>query len=193
MRREKVGRARRSYGVEMISSNHLLRLLSISGLVLAAAAPAAADAPVSVQLGAQFPTQNNAQNAGGDVQTNLGLNYDIINAPVVPVQASFAFDFAQGSHGSGMLNTYGFGGAARLTTPLYAGAGLSIYNVNARYAYPGAVNATSTALGESVFVGDRVLSLPGGLNFSLQATYKQIPSFDGINPSNFGVGLRVQL
>jgi hypothetical protein len=162
-------------------------------LLLAAASPAAADLPLSVQLGAQFPTQNNAQNAGGDVQTNVGLNYDFIRAPVVPIQASFAFDLAQGSHGSGMLNEYGFGAAARLTTPIYIGAGLSIYNVNARYAFPGAANLTATGIGENIFVGDRVLSLPGGVNLSLQATYKQLPSVAGLNPSSLGVGLRVQL
>jgi hypothetical protein len=177
----------------MTLSNSLVRLLAVSTLVLAAAAPAAADLPISVQLGAQFPTQNNSQNAGGDAQTNVGLNYDFIRAPVVPIQASFAFDLSQGTHGSGMLNEYGFGAAARLTTPIYVGAGISIYNVNARYAFPNAQNVSSTGIGENIFVGDRVLSLPGGVNFSLQATYKQLPSFDGLAPSSLGVGIRVQL
>jgi hypothetical protein len=171
----------------------VVRLLAASALALAAGAPAAADLPVSVQLGAQFPSQNNAQNAGGDAQTDFGLNYDFIRAPVVPVQVSFAFDLAQGTHGSGMFDEYGLGAAARLTTPIYAGAGISLYNVNARYAFVNAANITSTGIGESIFVGDRFLSLPGGLNFSLQATYKQLPSFAGLNPSSFGAGLRVQL
>jgi hypothetical protein len=167
--------------------------LAVTAALAGAALPATADTPISVQLGAQFPQQSNGRNAGGDVQTGFGVNYDFIRAPVVPVQVSLAFDDANGSNGYGKLDTYGFGVAARLTTPLYAGVGLSVYNVNSRFNVPNAPSASSTGIGESFFVGERFLTLPGGANFSLQGTYKQIPSFNGINPSSLGVGLRVQL
>ncbi len=160
---------------------------------VAAAVPAFADVPLSVSLGAQFPSQGNAQKAGGDVQTDFGVNYDVINAPVVPIQASFTFDASQGSHGNGMLDVLGFGLAGRLTTPLYAGAGLSVYNVNARPDTVNAPNTTSLGIGPNFFAGDRFLSLPGGINFSLQATYKKVPQVNGIDPSSFGIGLRAQL
>jgi hypothetical protein len=162
-------------------------------LSLACVAPARADAPISVELGAQFPQQTNARNAGGDAQYDLGLNYDFINAPVVPIQASFQFDDANGTNRSGSLNAAGFGLAGRLTTPVYAGIGVSVYNVTAKLAYPGAPSVSGTGIGTNIFAGDRFLTLPGGVNFSLQATYRQLPSFAGVNPSSVGVGLRVQL
>jgi hypothetical protein len=178
----------------MTLSHHLTRSLAASILLFAAAgAPAVADVPLSVSLGAQFPSQGNAQKAGGDLQIDFGANYDVISAPIVPIQASLTFDDSQGSNGNGMLNVLGFGLAGRLTTPLYAGAALSIYSVNLRPDTLNAPNATSLGIGPSFFAGDRFLSLPGGINFSLQATYKKVPQFDGVDPSSFGVGLRVQL
>jgi hypothetical protein len=176
-------------------------LRNSSGLALAVAAigfavtaaPARADLPISLQLGAQFAQQSNARNAGGDTQTSFGLNYDFIRAPIVPVQVSFQFDDSNGTHDSGTLNELGFGVAARLTTPLYAGIGFSVYNVDARLAFPNAPSLTSTGIGTNIFAGYRFLSLPGGVNFALQGTYKQLPTLNGINPSSFGAGVRVQL
>lgn len=160
---------------------------------LANAAPACADLPLSVQIGPQFPVQSNARSAGGNAQIDVGLNYDIVRPPVIPAALSFQFDEANGANGAGNLNEYGFGFAGRLTTPFYAGAGFSVYNTTGRPNSPFAASFSSTALGTNYFVGDRFLSLPGGVNFSLQAGYKLIPQFDGVNPSAFGVGLRVQL
>jgi hypothetical protein len=170
-----------------------VRLVAVAVLSLACVAPALADAPISIQVGGQFPQQTNARNAGGDAQYDLGLNYDFINAPVVPIQASFQFDDANGTNHSGSLNAAGFGLAGRLTTPLYAGMGLSVYNITAKLAYPGAPSVSGTGIGTNIFAGDRFLSLPGGVNFSLQATYRQLPALGGINASSIGVGLRVQL
>jgi len=178
----------------MLSRNSIALALAFAATSLITnAAPARADLPLSVQLGGQFPQQNNAQNAGGDAQVDVGLNYDFIRAPVVPVQVSFQFDDANGSHGSGTFNEVGFGVAGRLTTPLYAGLGFSVYNVNARLAFPNAPSTSSTSIGENYFAGYRFLTLPGGVNFALQGTYKQIPSQFGINPSSFEAGVRVQL
>ncbi len=178
--------------MKIVSSlGHGLSAASLALLVNAV--PARADLPVSVQIGPQFPTQSNARNAGGNTQIDVGLNYDIVRPPVIPAALSFQFDEANGANGAGNLNEYGFGFAGRLTTPLYAGAGFSIYNTTGRPNSPFAPSFSSTALGTNYFVGDRFLSLPGGVNFSLQAGLKLIPQFDGVNPSAFGVGLRVQL
>jgi hypothetical protein len=172
---------------------HLFGMAAAAAGMLATAVPARADIPVSLQLGAQFAQQNNARNAGGDTQTDIGLNYDFIQAPVVPVQVSFQFDNTNGTHGSGSLHETGFGVAGRLTTPLYAGIGFSVYSVSARRSLPNAPTLTSTGIGTNIFAGVRFLSLPGGVNFSLQGTYKQLPSFGGITPNSYGAGLRVQL
>jgi hypothetical protein len=161
--------------------------------VLATSAAARADGPLSVQIGPQFALQDNARNAGGDMQTDIGAGYDFLKLPVAPVTAALQADDAFGSHGSGNLNQFGFGVAGRLTTPIYAGAGISVYNVSGRLAYAAAPSLSGSAVGENFFIGDRVLSLPGGLGFNLQATYKRVPSIAGIDSSAFGVGLRVAL
>jgi hypothetical protein len=171
----------------------LAGVLALAATLTVPAVPALADAPLSVELGAQLPQQSNARNAGGDVQTGFGVNYDFIRAPIVPVQVSLAFDDANGSNGNGKLDDYGIGVAGRLTTPLYAGIGFSVYTVNARVNAPSAPSFTSTGIGTTIFAGERFLTLPGGVSFALQGTYKQLPSFQGINPSSIGVGLRVQL
>jgi hypothetical protein len=161
--------------------------------LLATGAYADADGPLSVQIGPQFALQDNARNAGGDTQTDIGVNYDFLKLPVVPLAASFQADDAFGSHGSGNLNQLGFGLAGRLTTPLYAGAGISVYSVNGRLAYTDAPSLSGSAVGENFFVGDRVFALPGGVSFNVQATYKRVPAVAGIDSSAFGVGLRVAL
>ncbi len=162
-------------------------------VAMAAAAPALADAPLSVQIGPQFPTQSSGRNAGGDVATDIGANYDVGPPLPLPFRASLQADYAHGSHGNGKLDDFGIGIAARLTTPIYAGAGISLYSVNVRLDDPAAVSRNVVGAGENFFIGDRVLSLPGGLAFSVQGTYKLLPSAGGVDASNVGVGLRVQL
>ena len=183
----------RAYAARMRNSLPIFAPVAVVAALLASALPARADLPVSVQVGAQFAQQNNARNAGGDTQTDIGLNYDFIRAPVVPVQVSFQFDNANGTHGSGSLHETGFGVAGRLTTPLYAGIGFSVYSVDARRSFANAPTLSSTGLGTNIFAGARLFSLPGGANVALQGTYKQLPSFGGITPNSYGAGLRVQL
>jgi hypothetical protein len=161
---------------------------------LGAAAPARADtASFSLQIGPQFLLQNNAKNAGGDVQTDLGLNYDFGPKLPIPIRPSFQFDYASGSHGSGNLSDFGFGAAARLTTPLYAGAGLSVYNVNARGSFAGAPSSSWTGIGTNIFVGETLFALPGGAGVAVQASYKALPSSNGFDPSAFALDFRIQL
>ncbi|MGP6156026.1 MAG: hypothetical protein ACLPYS_00575 [Vulcanimicrobiaceae bacterium] len=160
----------------------------------AAAVPARADStPISIQIGPQFLLQDNARNAGGDVQTDLGFNYDFGPKTIIPIRASFQFDYSGGSHTAGNLNAYGFGVAGRLTTPLYAGAGISVYQVNARPSFTAAPSYSWAGVGTNLFVGDTLFQLPGGAGVSIQGTYKLMPSSQGIDPSAFSVDFRVQL
>jgi hypothetical protein len=171
-----------------------------------ALAPGAASAdilpPVSFELGAQVPTQSAARNAGGNAQTTIAAGYDFGPKTIIPIRASLQVDEATGSNGNGTYNEFGFGVNGRLTTPLYVGAGVSLYDTNAREQYvvpagnvagTGPVTVSSTSVGENFFIGERLISIPGGIDLDLEANYKNIPQFDGINPSAFGVGLRVRL
>ncbi len=180
-----------------------LARVALAAVVCAACAtPAAADVlPISVQIGGQIPPDGFARSIAGTAQADFGLNLDVGPKTLVPVRVSFQLDDATSSN----FNEFGVGVAARLTTPTYAGAGISLYDVNARYATPvqpvgpdgtsspSQVNLNSTSVGENFFVGQRIVSLPGGVNLSVEAAYKNIPSFDGLNPSAVSVGLRLQL
>ncbi len=146
-----------------------------------------------MQLGAQFPPQDTARRAGGTTQATVGLNYDVGPQTAVPVRASLTFDDFNGASGNGRINAYGFGVAGRLTTPLYAGAGIALYSLNVRQNAAGAAATSGTAVSTNLFVGERLFGLPGGTSVSVQATYKAMPSLGGINPSAYGVGVRVQL
>jgi hypothetical protein len=171
-----------------------LCVAACAALTVFRAVPASADtSPISFQVGPQFLTQSGGRNAGGDVATDLGLNYDFGPKIVVPVRASAQFDYASGSHAAGSLQAYGFGVAARLTTPIYAGAGFSVYEVNARRSFFGAPSYSWAGLGTNLFVGDTLFALPGGAGVSVQVTYKVLPSSQGIDPSAFALDFRVQL
>lgn len=157
--------------------------------------PSAASAatPLSVEVGAQFPLADSGRNAGGTSRTALGLDYDLGPQTLIPIRASVHLDDANGSRGNGRLNTFGAGLAARLTTPIYAGAGLSLVTVNARPDVPNAVTTNATGIATSYFFGERLFSVPGGTSVSLQATFKKFPRVGGVDPSAFALGVRVQL
>lgn len=170
--------------------------------ILACSAPAFADTPLSIQLGPTIIFQQNARDTGGTTQVGVGANYDVgPRVPIVPIRGSVTFDYSGGANGNQRLSTYGFGVAGRLTTPFYAGAGIGVYFENATlccFVAPGAPNSTATttasatAVGTNFFLGERLFTIPGGSALSLQATYQQRPSFDGVDPSGLNVGLRLQ-
>jgi len=175
-------------------------------LVLAAAACAAcvatfvsvatrasAATPVSVEAAAQFPLADSGRNAGGSAQTAFGLDYDLGPQTIVPLRASLDLDDANGSRGNGRINVFAAGGAVRLTTPIYAGAGLSLVTINVRPAAAAAFTTNATGIATDFFVGERIIGLPGGTSVSLQADYKKLPRVAGIDPSAVALGLRVQL
>ncbi|GAC1413455.1 MAG: hypothetical protein NVS3B16_06490 [Vulcanimicrobiaceae bacterium] len=155
--------------------------------------PASAATPVSVEAAAQFPLAESARKAGGTTQSAFALDYDFGPQTIVPIRASFHLEDSNGSRGSGRINAFGAGVAARLTTPIYAGAGLSLVTINAAPDMPNAVVTNVTGIGTNLFVGERLFSLPGGTGVALQATYRRLPHAGNVDPSAFALGLRVQL
>jgi len=189
----------------MICSVNLVSRAAAAATLLtafASAAPAYADTPLSVQIGPTLIFEQDARNTGGTTQVGAGVNYDIgPRLPIVPFRASATFDYSGGANGNARLGAYGFGVAGRLTTPLYAGAGIGVYFENATLCcltFPlqpgvtGTTSASATSVGTNFFIGERLLTIPGGSSLSLQATYQQRPSFDGIDPSGLNIGLRMQ-
>jgi hypothetical protein len=172
----------------------LIRVATTTAIVLASTSPSLADAPFSVYAGPQFISQGTAQSLGGDVQGDVAVGYDFGPKTVVPVRARFDIDDSFGNTSKGRVGFLGFGASARLTTPIYAGLGFSVYSVNVRANQGGAPGFDNTAagFGTSVFVGSKLFSVPG-LAVSVEGSYKKVPTLDGIDPSAFGIGLRASL
>ena len=155
-----------------------------------------ADTPLSVDLGPYFVTGSNS-NGVSTTMFDFGANYDFGPRILVPVRASLQFDYANGN-GSRSQNYYGVGVAGRLTTPLYAGLGISFYGINGAgqcTSAPGGkqcVSITGSGIGTNYFIGSKLLGFPDGGSLSLEGTYKALPNGLGLNLSGIGVGLRVQ-
>ncbi|MBC5810645.1 MAG: hypothetical protein GIW95_07325 [Candidatus Eremiobacteraeota bacterium] len=161
--------------------------IALAGTPLAALA----DGPLSVTIGPAFVTQSTARTIGGTVQTNVGAAYDFGPKTIVPVRASLQFDYAGGASNGGALRDYGVGIAGRLTTPICIGAGVSLYSVSA--SIPSGTSVSKTGIGSNYFIGQKIIDVPGGIDISLQATYRQVPQVNGIDPSGLAVGLRIGL
>ena len=180
------------------------RIGGLAGLLAAfAVTPALADDPIGIIAGGAFPLAGGYPYSGGSAQLNVGASYDV-GPRFGPFRGSVLFDYANGMTDGQSLNDFGFSVGARLTTPLYAGVTLGLYNASTQpsCSYPapaiGLVGSNScpslstTGFGSSYFVGARLFSLPG-LSVSLQGGYRQIPVVGGINPSGPNVALRLQL
>jgi hypothetical protein len=176
----------------------IMRGIAVFVLVFSASAPALADGPFSVYAGPQFISQGTAQGLAGDIQGDVAVGYDFGPKTIVPVRARFDLDDAFGSSNGGRVGVVGIGASARLTTPLYAGLGFSVYNINVRESAcatgfaPCGVSASGTGVGTSIFVGSKLFSMPG-LGLAIEGSYKKIPTLDGVDPSSFGIGLRASL
>jgi hypothetical protein len=157
-------------------------------LVALLAAPATADS-VGLSVGQSLSFQSAARQVGGTTQLNLGATFDI-TPPKIPLRGSIVLDYAGGSANGGSLSNFGAGLGVRLNTPIYAGVSGLIYDVSLN---PGGGLATTsrTAFGTNYFVGERIIPIPGGGGVSIQATYRQLPVVNGVDPSGLGLGLRV--
>jgi hypothetical protein len=144
-------------------------------------ASARADSGFSLGLGEHFVFQNTAGAVG--TMTDFSATYDVgPHLPVVPIRAALQFDYASGG-GSARFTGGGIG--ARLTTPLYAGLGVGIYNVNRP--------ATSaTGVGSDIVLGSELFGIPGGSRLDLEAAFKQLPVANGLNLTGATVGLRLR-
>lgn len=170
-------------------------------------APVRAEGPLSVALEAVVPSGNGGGSLGGNAQLGVGVGYDFGPPIIVPVRATAQFDYNGGSGNGGTLSTYGFTAGVRLTTPIYAGVGIGPYVSSYRLltvplALPGrqpgsffSANPTTTevGLGTKFTVGDRILSLPGGVSLSLEASYQLLPAINGIDPSAARLGVRLHI
>jgi hypothetical protein len=186
----------------------LVRLPLAVALGLSLATPALADGPISVYAGPQFIAQGTAQNLAGTVQVDAAAGYDFGPKTIVPVRARFDLDDGFGNTNNGRVGYFGVGASARLTTPVYAGVGFSIYSVNVHVSpvvtpgfsqgvaagttIPNGSSANGTGFGTNIFVGQKILSVPG-IGLAIEGSYKRIPSLDGVNPSAFGIGLRASI
>ena len=147
--------------------------LAFAAIATVALAPHAALAatPLSVEFGEQFSTQRPLSST----EPYLGLNYDIGPKSIVPLRASIQADLSAGGLNIGQA---GFGLAVRTTTPLYVGAGASLYSIG-----------NGTYLGTNFFVGSTLFTVPGGSSVAIQGTYRVVPA----QSSSLGVGLRIQI
>ena len=153
--------------------------------------------PWSIKLGALFPTNDRATDNGGSAQLSAGLDYAFSKTTGTnPVLPSIYADYDGGSKNGGHVDSYGLGvavrayastpsGANRQAVSPYVGAGIGIYNTNAK-------NNTSfftrsgnnTSAGGKVFAG---LEFTG--NYFVEVNYQWLPSEVGINPDGVGVQL----
>jgi len=178
---------------------------------IAAAAPALAEGPLSVAAQGVILSGNGGGSLGGTTQLGVGLGYDFGPPIIVPVRATAQFDYNGGSNGGGSLTTYGFTVGARLTTPIYAGIGIGPYFTSLKQplfmvpespalpVFPPVFistpngSATAAGFGTKFTVGDRILSLPGGVSLALEASYQLLPTVQGIDPSAARLGLRLHI
>ncbi len=177
---------------------HVGFALVLTGALASAPAAALADTGLSVFVGPTFVGQSAAQQIGGTVQTNVGAGYDI-GPKVIVLRTALQFEYAGGSANGGSLQNYGVGLSERLTTPVYAGAAVMLYGVNAQFSIasplgggPGTGSASTTGIGTNIFVGERLLGIPGGSSIGVELRYRAVPSAGGYNPSGVSVGLRAQ-
>jgi len=169
-------------------------IIFIATLALGASAtlPACADSPFGLGVGPSIMFQSAARQVGGTDQLNINATLDLGGSKHFPLRNSLMFDYAGGSANGGSLNDYGLGFGTRLTTPVYIGAGAFLYSVNANQG-PVVGTHTATGFGSNIFVGEKILDVPGGAAFAAQLTYRQIPIVNGINPGGLAATLRVSL
>jgi len=185
-------RARPSRSREVMQRRIAIILISLVSLAASATAPARADGSLSFSVGPAIMFQSAARQIGGTTQLNVGAGYDFGGVKPLPFRSSVVFDYASGSANGGSLTDWGLGLGGRLTTPTYLGASAFLYNVNANQG-PIIGSRSATGFGSNIFVGEKLISIPGGASIGAQVTYRQLPTVNGIDASGLGFALRASL
>jgi hypothetical protein len=160
--------------------------------VVATAQPALADGALFATLGESVPFAGSARQIGGTALINVGVGLDLNNLKPLPLRNSVLFDYATGSANGGSITNWGVGFGTRLSTPTYIGAAAFLYNVNVNQ---GSVigSHSATSFGSNIYVGQRFISVPGGLSVGAQITYRQLPVVNGIDSSGISFAVRGSL
>lgn len=164
-----------------------LGLLCLAAGAQAQSAMQPVQKPVTIKLGAYFPTSSTGRDSGGNGQFILGADYALAKtATARPLLPSVYFDYQGGSRHGGHANSYGLGVAARYytTTPgakisPYFGAGVGVYDEDLKKGDSGSNN--------TVNVGAKLMA---GVEFSsalVEVNYQFLPKHNGVNPDGLGV------
>ncbi len=164
-------------------------LISIAAGAHAQTATQPVQKPITIKLGAYFPSAGSGENAGGHTEFSAGLDYAFAKTNTAsPILPSVYFDYQGGSKNGGHSDSYGLGLAARYYTSTpgasvspYLGAGVGIYDESLKQ---NGGNSSSNAN-----IGAKLMA---GLEFSsalVELNYQFLPKHNGVNPD--GLGLQV--
>ncbi len=164
-------------------------LISIAAVGAQAQAPATkpVQKPITIKLGAYFPTASSGRNAGGSTEFSVGLDYAFAKTNTTsPILPSIYFDYQGGNKNGGHSDSYGLGVAARYYTSTpgasvspYFGAGVGIYDESLKRNGGGSSSNAN--------IGAKLLA---GVEFSsalVEVNYQFLPKHNGVNPDGFGL------
>jgi len=143
--------------------------------------------PITIKLGAYFPTASSGRNAGGSTEFSTGLDYAFAKTTTGnPLLPSVYFDYQGGSKNGGHSDSYGLGIAARYYTSTpgasvspYFGAGVGIYDESLKRS--GGGSSSNANIGAKLLAGVEFSSALVELN------YQFLPKHNGVNPDGLGV------
>ena len=164
--------------------------ISIAAAGAHAQAPAtqSVQKPITIKLGAYFPTASSGRDAGGSTEFSAGLDYAFAKTATTPspILPSVYFDYQGGSKNGGHSDSYGLGIAARYYTSTpgasvspYFGAGVGIYDESLKRNGGGSSSNAN--------IGAKLLA---GVEFSsalVEVNYQFLPKHNGVNPDGLGV------
>ncbi len=146
--------------------------------------------PLSIKLGAFFPSNGPDQHGGGSTQFSAGLDYALSKTTQLnPTIPSTYFDYEGGTKSGGHSDVYGLGLAIRTENinvtsfKPYIGAGVGVYDIDEKR-YDNGNSSNKVNVGGKVFLGGELNS-----GFFIEANYQILPSASGVNPSGFGAQL----
>lgn len=146
--------------------------------------------PITIKLGAYFPTASSGRAVGGNTEFSVGVDYAFAKTSTTksPILPSIYFDYQGDNHNGGHSDSYGLGVAARYYTKTpgasvspYFGAGIGIYDESLKR--NGGGSSSNANLGAKLLAGVEFSSALVEINYQL------LPKHAGVNPD--GLGLQV--